>query len=186
MRKAFEIPTIDEIKIHMQAKKPDWPASFVAHYAERFWMKYQSQGWKLSNNVAMKDWKAAFSANWQTLKYQEDIQALASARLKQKPVAAIENHLTVNGTTDDNLKALDNILGRYKKHPTTITHDVLASCYDYLKQMGVTKWLSQEEMKIAVETANKNVCKGKAIAVQFIFDKMAMRLKTFSELVANV
>jgi len=38
--------------------------------AQRFYDYYQCRGWKLSNNVCMKDWKAALR-NWERQEYQQ-------------------------------------------------------------------------------------------------------------------
>lgn len=70
--KAFVKPTVEQVETFMNIKKPEWPAIFTRHLAEKFWNHYQSNGWKISGRAAMKDYKAAICAQWLDLKYKED------------------------------------------------------------------------------------------------------------------
>lgn len=176
---SFQKPTIEEIRIHMKARKPEWPDKFIEYWAEKFWNHYQAQGWKISNNVAMKDWHAAFASRWQKPKYKEDIEFLEKIQPRKEPI----KHPGTIISQDRTIEYLDDILMQYQKHPTYIPMDRLASCYDWLKQQGIVKMiLNAEQKRIAIEAATIDIQKGKAIAVQLIFDQMALRLKTFAEL----
>lgn len=178
MKEAFQIPHIDEVRIHIKAKRPEWPDKFIDYYADRFWMHYQSNGWLVSGKAKMKDWKAAFASQWQVLKYQEDKEMLAKTPIK-KEIPKIAQ------PGNENVLDVDIVLNNYKKHPAYITKQQLASCWQWIKTNGFMN-LTEEEKEIALKKYQEDKLTGKAIAVQFIFDRMAMKLLTFSEMMANV
>lgn len=127
----FAIPLQSDVVQHVVEKKPEWPREFAEYYAHKFWNHYQAQGWKLSNGNAMKDWKAAFNANWQTLKFKEDIDSLAVAQAKHVKTAA--------SNTNDMESFIDNLvrqqsLGNYERRV-----DVLIRVYDWLKKTNRAK-----------------------------------------------
>jgi hypothetical protein len=180
MRTAFQIPTIDEVRIFMQAAKPEWHPKFVEYYSNRFWNSYQSKGWVISNNVKMKDFKAAFYNQWQKPRYQEDIDEFNKyAKHNVKPVEVINNNLAQ--TPDRTFEYLDELLNEYRRHPTLVSTERLASCYDFLKSQGMIR-LNSVERQVCLEAYGKSQIKGKAIAVEYVFKGLINKLLTFSDL----
>lgn len=180
MKEAFQIPHIDEVRIHIKARHPEWPDKFIEYYAERFWNFYQSNGWKVSGKAAMKDWKAAFASQWNALKFSEDKETLIKmgGEKKERPKQLTQVH-------NKTVEWLDLVLLEYKTHPAHIEKERLASCYDWMKEQGLMK-LTDEQKGIALGKYKQDKMIGKAIAVQFVFDKMANNLLTFSEVMQHV
>lgn len=140
----FKIPLQTEIQVYIKEKK-GWPESFCIYYAERFWNFYASNGWKVSGKTAMKNWQAAFNANWQNLKFKEDIDMLQ--RCGGKPAQAsvihietrkpVQNEIPVPKTE---LEQLEQVLAWYKETPAKWSIDALMKwphleeCYLAIKQ----------------------------------------------------
>lgn len=80
-KKAFQIPTVEEVVAFMNKMKPDWPNAFCVYYGNKFWHSYNSKSWRISRNVMMKDWHSAFFANWADVTYDTDKKRL-EAELK--------------------------------------------------------------------------------------------------------
>jgi hypothetical protein len=171
---AFKIPLQSEVQAYIQEKK-NWPEKFCKYYAERFWSFYQSNGWKVSGKAAMKDWKAAFNGQWQTLKFKEDIDLL-NTYLKSEPVRTVGP-----GPEGNDLMVIDELLAFYEKNYEKVEDARLAKCYDTLKPMGLIK-LSSEEGARAKNGCNGDTTKGKAICVKIMFEKMITRGMTFQKL----
>lgn len=164
---SFKIPLLEEVVIHIKAKKPEWPDGFIRFYAEKFWNSYQSQGWRLSNNVPMKDWKAAFASRWQQLKYKEDQDELA----KFKPLKAVQGNFQQGSEID----YIQDIYRDYLRHPTLQDDMKLSFVYDEMKKRNLIK-LTPEQVQIC---RNYGEIKGKAQAVKFVFDRMANNGQSF-------
>ncbi len=173
---AFKIPLQSEVQAYIREKK-GWPEKFCQFYAERFWSHYQSNGWKVSGKAAMKDWRAAFNSNWQTLKYKEDIDFL-NACIRSEPVKTVGPG-PVKETND--LMGIDELLAYYEKNWEKVEDIRLARCYDTLKPMGLIR-LSTEEGARAKNGCGGDTTKGKAICVKIMFDKMITRGMTFTKL----
>jgi hypothetical protein len=77
-RQPFQIPTIDEVIEFMDKSMKDWPTTFCEHYGKKFWNSYRSKGWQITHGIMMKDWHAAFWAQWSEVKYPEDQKLLTS------------------------------------------------------------------------------------------------------------
>lgn len=174
----FKIPTVEQVAAYMKEKKPDWPGKFIEYYAAKFWDHYQSVGWRISGRSMMKDFQAAFRAQWQHPKYDEDIKMLNALRSENKPQTT---HETIGGKMDKTVQWLDEALNTYVKHPTEVPAERLAACYDWMKERGLIK-LTPEQKQIAKDAGKDNIVKGKAVATQFVFNAMANRLKTFAQI----
>jgi hypothetical protein len=163
---AFKIPLQSEVQGYIKEKK-NWPEKFCKFYAERFWNFYQSNGWKVSGKAAMKDWKAAFNGQWQTLKFKEDIDMLNACMRSEKETVG-----TAPGpNTDRTLAYMDEVMAYYQKNHFEVEDVRLASCYDTLKEYGLMR-LSKEESQLVKTTYGSDVVKGKASCVRILFDKL--------------
>src|SRR3954463_15711871 len=70
-RHGFTPPTLEEVEAFMKTARPKWPIAFCEWYAQKFFYYYRSTGWKLSSNVPLKDWQAAFYSRWESLSTKE-------------------------------------------------------------------------------------------------------------------
>lgn len=156
----FKIPLQSEVEVYIKEKK-GWPPKFCEYYAHRFWNFYQSNGWKVSGKAAMKDWKAAFNSQWQSLKFKEDVDFLNSCLAKDPQTPRETKEIAY----------LNDLINDYRTKWDKITESQLANVYDYLKERRLIKMTEQE--KIDAKTfCNGDVMKGKALAVKMIFDRM--------------
>lgn len=183
---AFKIPLQSEVQAYIQEKK-GWPEKFCKYYAERFWNFYQSNGWKVSGKAPMKDWRAAFNGQWQTLKFTEDI-AFLNACLKQnqeaKPMGQPSQPTVGQApgpTTDGNLMYMDEVMAYYGANHFEVEEVRLASCYDTLKDYGLMR-LTKEESNLIKETYGADIIKGKSSCVKILFDKLITRGITLKQL----
>jgi hypothetical protein len=159
-RKRFTVPLQATVSAYIREKK-GWPQAFCDHYAERFWNHYQAQGWRLSNNVPMKDWRAAFNSQWQKPKYEEDQQLLA--RLQEEQRKAAEQ--------DTPEKYLNRCLAAHAKGAYKPTRDEVLAVYDYLKKTGKMR-LTHEEVESIQERGKGSQGMCRMLAVRTLFDKM--------------
>lgn len=114
----FKIPLQTEVSLYIHEKK-GWPKQFCDYYAERFWHHYNSRDWTHSRGIKIKDWKSCFIANWQTLKFKEDIEMFE--KCSQAKV------IPINGTVVTSpIELLDQLLTRYYKNPSSTTIEKLA------------------------------------------------------------
>lgn len=122
---SFKIPLQTEVAAYMKQKK-GWPEKFCEYYSERFWNFYQSNGWKVSGKAAMKDWKACFNSQWQTLKYKEDVDVFNKLNGGQPKV---------NGSSGSLFLGLDQFLDKYSKPGgADIPFDEFGKWYDLMKE----------------------------------------------------
>lgn len=159
----FKPPIQAEITEYVIEKKPDWPMEFNTYYAEKFFNHYQAQGWRLANNVPMKDWKAAFNANWQTLKFKEDIDLLAKLQSK-----AVEQAIKSN---NDPISYINNLIDKHERGEKLTKIDQLIKIYDWLKSQGLMRLPKDIIHKIIVESGN-NKDYGKCASVHEYFNIM--------------
>ena len=162
LNRRMKIPLQSEIAKFIE-EKMGWPVEFCTYYADRFWNHYQAQGWKLSNGNAMKDWKAAFSNNWQRVKDDDD-RKLLDKYTKSRKMSPIEK--------------LDLALNSYP----TLCPDLETSVkmYDYIKSTGVFKF-PQSVIKQLREAAGNNNDKGKALSLRWIFEQMKSQNQQFKD-----
>jgi hypothetical protein len=161
----MKIPLQTEVAKFM-GEKMGWPEEFCLHYANKFWNYYQAQGWKLSNGNAMKDWKAAFCSQWQTIKYQDDIDKLKACKKQIKDMA-----------THEALRFFDGILTAYKGGLKPDKESAM-QMYEYLKTLGIIK-LSREEIDMCRVKAGNNNDIAKLWALSIFLDKMVANELTF-------
>lgn len=161
----FKIPLQSEVSTYMRTKR-GWPEKFCDYYAERFWNHYTASGWKLSNGNAIKDWKACFNAQWQTLKFKEDIDFLNSVAGTTTFKAPVQKQ------TND-FEKIDELLGKYLSSPTSVSFEEFGVWYDLMKTHRLLRKFSQEEI-IALQTIYGNDNKKcRCAAVQKTFDAYA-------------
>lgn len=167
-KNTFVIPTIEEIIEYVKEKKPIWPKAFIDWYSNKFFSSYESSGWRLSagRGGPVKNWKAAFNNNWQTLKYKEDFDMLTVLTPKPKSI------------DEDTLNYLNDALEEYRKDHK-MEKIRLAACYDWLKEHKLIK-ISFAQKQEAIEESRKDLMSGKALAVTFVFDYMVNNLITFN------
>jgi len=156
---SFQIPLQTEIEKHIKEKK-GWPEQFCRYYAERFWNFYNSNGWKVSGRAAMKSWQSAFAAQWQTLKFKEDIEFLNKCMSKEP---------SINGATRE-ICYLNDCLVDYRKNYDSIPKERYVALYDYLKEKKLIR-MTRAEIESVKEFYN-DVRKGKEMCIKIIFDRM--------------
>lgn len=155
---AFRTPLIEEVVLYMKEKK-GWPDKFCRYYAEKFWNTYEASGWRLSNGNKMKSWQAAFNAQWQNPRYQQDLDVLNECK---------KTHLTAVQTENN---FLNQLLGQYRRKFDSVDQGTLVAAYDYLKERKLLK-LTREEKELIVKTYGQNIEKGKAACVITLFNNM--------------
>lgn len=161
--KIFKPPEIIEIEIYIKEKK-EWPDEFIKYYADRFYNFYTSNGWKVSGRAAMKDWKAAFNSQWQTLKFKEDIDALNKIKLKAKGETQKTNSNKSASMTD--IEKLDDLLASYKKNSSSINFESLADWYEYLKTNKLMRVFTKDDVEMIKKSYGTDTKKCRAACVQ--------------------
>lgn len=179
-KSAFKIPLQTEVATYMGQKK-GWPPAFCDYYAEKFWNHYQASGWKLSNGNTMKDWMAAFNANWQTLKFKEDIDKLNTIQSQWN--ASVFAEKVKQGDVGDEWHQLDLELEKYKKHPTYMPFDSFGKWYPLIANAKLLRKISPEEREELLKIYEGDIEKCKCAAVKMTFDSYAMTGLTFSHLI---
>jgi hypothetical protein len=167
-RGGFRIPLIEEVLLYMKEKK-GWPDKFCQYYAEKFWNNYEASGWKLSNGNKMKSWQAAFNAQWQIPRFQNDIDFLKKCMEEKKP--GIVKTIGAQGH-------LNELLNQYRQNFESIPDEKFIRVYDYLKAHSLIQ-LSADEKKFIKAAYGDNVEKGKAACVKTMFNNMINYGKSF-------
>jgi len=189
-KKTFEKPTIDQLKAHMMEKMKDWPEAFCEYYAEKFWNSYEKTGWRLSAGKGgpMKSWTAAFASNWKDLSYEIDRKKLAEAQAQEKARQArlIQREAKLPATAVEiGAELVDGLMSEYMAHPTLVTKDRLAACYEWIKKNLRVK-LSKEQTQIVIGIAKDDEAKAKATVVEWVFEMLSCQGKTFKRLIEQV
>jgi hypothetical protein len=161
MAKTFQIPTIQEIYDYIIYKQPAWPGSFIQWYSEKFWSHYQASGWRLSSNILMKDWRAAFSSQWKDLRFPADREKLDEfLKLEsQKPLKPV-------------IQQTDSLIEKlyHDFQAGNINRNLMASCYKWLKANDFIHF-SQEEVNKLVADAGNDKEYGRYLSVKLYFLK---------------
>lgn len=169
-------PSEEEVSEYIQTKMC-WPKSFSEYYGSKFWNFYESKGWMIGKN-SMKNWKAAFNGQWQTIKDQRDEMKLTQALRKQAEETA-RNSFKIESSTNDvknrEFDYINDILESYFEHPTWVTNETLSPIYDFLK---INKLICLDKSECEICRSMGEI-KGKAQAVKFLFDRMIKEQKTF-------
>ncbi len=166
-QKTFKVPLQSEVSDFIKLKK-NWPQKFCEYYAERFWNFYESNGWKVSGRALMKSWESAFYAQWQTLKFKEDIDFMNRCIVTDPTIPADKKGSSYMNTC----------LAEHVKHWDKIIDENYAKVYDYMKDHSLIKMTGEEKQK-AIRYADGNVIKGKALCVKIIFDRMVTHNEVF-------
>lgn len=169
-RAGFQVPPVEEVVLYIQEKK-GWPEKFAKYYAEKFWCFYQSNGWKVSGRAAMKDWKAAFTSQWQRPKFKEDMEFLNQCLKDTKTLAPVKS---ITSSTDK----LNELLNQYKQNFQSIPDEKLEKVYNYLKENKMIQ-LSADEKQFIKAAYSNNEQKGKAACVKTMFNNMINYGRTF-------
>jgi hypothetical protein len=177
---AFKVPLQSEVQAYIKEKK-GWPDKFCQHYADKFWNYYNSNGWKVGNKAPMKDWKSAFNAQWQVLKFKDDIDFLNACLKSQQEQPRGTTAAPAPDQEQSTLMYIDEIMAYYEKNWEQVEEVRLASCYDWLKENKLMR-ISPEEGLRAKQSCNGDTMKGKAICVKILFEKMITRGMTFKQL----
>lgn len=159
------IPLQSEVAKYMKEKK-GWPQTFCEHYAEKFWNHYQASGWKLSSGNSIKDWKACFNAQWQTLKFKEDIELFN--KLSGKPLPGTFHKSLdqpmVEPTND--VERLDAFINDYRKRPADIEFSKFGQWYDFMKAQRLLKPMFPNEINDLREVYGDDNYKCRCAVVQ--------------------
>lgn len=178
----FKIPLETEILTYVkevnEKKGYNWPIEFCKYYTERFYNFYQSNGWKVSGRAAMKDWKAAFNSQWQTIKFKEDIEELNKWKGAQKNTPLKSKDVV------DPMARLDLRMQQYLKDDSSIPDGVYLNIYDYIQPKGMIVVDSEQEeiiekMTSFCEDENEGAQRRKMLEVKFTFINMNAKGKTF-------
>jgi hypothetical protein len=164
--KLFQIPTIQEVVDHIQYKMPHWPGSFSQWYGEKFWNHYQASGWRLSSNVLMKDWRAAFSSQWKDLRFPADREKLEECLKHEQQKKAIDN--SVKGWGFYQNEYAKQLFEDFKQGK--INKVGMASVYKWLQSDGMS--FTKDEMTKLIEAAGNDKQRGRYLAVKLYFLKL--------------
>lgn len=160
MAKLFQKPSLQEVLDHILYKMPQWPGSFSEWYAEKFWNHYQAAGWRLSSNVLMKDWKAAFSSNWRDLRFQSDRDKLEEFRKTEAPISPV---------LIDMEKKVQELFEKYRSG--RVDRDGMAACYKWLKANEYIRFTQAEVDKLVADAGNDKGY-GRYLSVKLYFNKL--------------
>lgn len=154
----FTIPLQTEVQAYIKEKK-GWPDSFCKHYAEKFWNHYQASGWKLSNGNPIKDWKACFNAQWQQIKFKEDIELF-------NKTAPVTNGKVVKMEPGNEVERLDFFIDVYRKPGADIPFKEFGKWYDFMKANKLLKPMYQNEIDELMEVYEGDKGKCRCAVVQ--------------------
>lgn len=162
--KRFSIPLQTEVSKYIKEKK-GWPDNFCVHYGEKFWNHYQASGWKLSSGNLIKDWKACFNAQWQTLKFKEDIELLNQMSGKKAPGTF---HQVSNGSKQptNDFDRLDAFINEMRKPGVTIPFDQFGNWYEFMKANRFLKAMTKADCERLMEIYNNDKIKCRCAVVQ--------------------
>jgi hypothetical protein len=164
----MKVPLQTEVAKYME-EKTEWPNEFCMYYANKFWNHYQAQGWKLANGNAMKDWKAAFSSQWASVRFEGDIKKLEECKRKTNDIKNMDK--------DSALAYMDRILYSYKSGLKPDRESAF-KIYDYLKTNGWMRLTKEQIDEARVRSGNSND-NAKLWALKFFFDRMIANNLTF-------
>lgn len=161
-------PTVDQVREYMTQKMPDWPAKFCEWYADKFWNFYESKGWMVGKNQ-MTSWKAAFCNNFRDLKddAHQKLLSFQNGSARKKPDARTPGVI------------LDYALTEFSRRPTSFPREQLARYFDFLKQNGFLRF-PMETKNALVSIFRQDPAKAKALSVEYCFESMINKGKTFS------
>jgi hypothetical protein len=159
-RTMFTIPLQTEVQKYMRDKM-GWPERFCEVYANKFWNFYQSKGW-IVGRVQMKDWKAAFNAQWQHLRDNEMIKLLSEEEAKERAEKAAK--MTVE-------ERLNEILSQFAKCKYDPPKEHWQRMYEVLKGKGLMK-LPKDQIEEIREAAGNSMERAREMSVKRLFTNM--------------
>jgi hypothetical protein len=184
--KQFKVPPLPEVEQYIAQKKPEWPTAFVEYYAFKFWNHYEASGWRLSSGNPVKNWQACFNANWQNVKFLEDVQMLdkytkrQEAEKKSQAAEQIQSLKIQAGVPEEiTPEYLDSVLTEFKKNYQTFPVETLAALYPWLKKRGLIK-LTKEESDSIKQVYGAKPVEGMAACVKATLVKMVNYSITFA------
>jgi hypothetical protein len=194
-RAAFQIPTMQEVIKFMDKTMKDWPTLFCEFYANKFWNSYQSKGWEISRGVRMKDWKAAFFAQWKDVKYKEDREMLDKClrslthrfhldEQKRASAGMFAEQETVGDVKpfERVLQFLDGIQAAFFEG--TATEAQLRNACETLRGWKMLRLRKEQIEKIVVDQGN-NADFGKLLAIRAFFGNLKASGQTVSQFVKS-
>lgn len=205
-RTVFSIPTQQEVAdwiyqamgVNHPKDQTAWPRRFCEYMAEKFWNRYQAAGWQYGGRM-MKDWGAAFHAQWKHLKYKEDkdmLEKFINEPLHQMHVAKKREEsdgmfasqygtATVGGD-----KPAFYYIEYYQKLMESyfqgqVPEKDLWKHYDRLKALGVMR-LPREQITLIYELMGNNRDYGKTLSVARLFKNLNEQKITLKQLYDKV
>ncbi len=151
--------TESDVYQYIKSKK-GWPDEFCKYYAEKFFNHYQASGWRLSNGNKIKDWQACFNAQWQQVRYKEDLDYLNKCLAGIKPVIS----------SDGEIGKLNELLAKYELRYDSISFDEFGKWYDFLKQNNLLKRFTKEDIELIKAAYNNDQYKCRCAVVKDTFN----------------
>ena len=180
-RQPFRIPTVEEVIEFMDKSMKDWPRAFCEYYGKKFWHSYQSKSWQISRGCPMKDWHAAFFANWQDVNYPNDkkmletcLQSLTHRLLmdqRRRESAGLFAVVEGEGPTplQRTLEFLDGIMAAYVSG--TASEAQLRTAAEWLSKRELLRLKKDQKDRILVEQGNDRD-RGRILAVKQFFENL--------------
>lgn len=176
----FVKPTKEEVINFIDVTMRDWPRSFCEIMGERFFESYQSVGWRLSKNIPMKDWHAAWHGRWKNNLSDKDKRQLEEhLRMPINRIAAAERKRQEDGLFADAAVGSAKPISFYLEFYETLRQKFLAGAfttpwkelaphYDRLKAIGIMRLPKHQTDQILVDMGNNRDI-GKGMAVMRLF-----------------
>ena len=177
----FVKPTKEEVINFIDLTMRDWPRSYCEIIGETFFEFYQSVGWRLSKNIPMKDWQAAWNGRWKNNLKPSDKRLLEEhLRMPANRIAAAERRRQADGMFADQFeptvgsaKPASYYLEFYENMRQSffagqLTEKQLRPHYDKLKALGVMRLPKSQIEAIYVEMGNDRD-RGKGLSIQQLF-----------------
>lgn len=176
----FVKPSMEEVINFIDVTMREWPRSFCEIIGERFWQSYQSVGWRLSKNIPMKDWHAAWHGRWKNNLSDKDKRLLEEhLRMPVNRIAAAERKRQEDGLFADAtvgsakpvsfyLEFYETLRQKFLSGAFTTPWKELAPHYDRLKAIGIMRLPKHQTDQILVDMGNNRDI-GKGMAVMRLF-----------------
>jgi len=191
----FVIPTKEEVINFIDKEMRDWPRSFCEIIGEKFWESYRSVGWRLSKNIPMKSWQAAFHGRWKhNLNFADKKLLEEHLRMPVNRIAAAERKRQEDGLFADATVGGPKPISYYLEYYDTllqsfqagqVTEKQLQPHYDRLKAIGVMRLPKPQIEAIFVEMGNDRD-RGKGLCVKQLFLNLVaqgMTVKQYFEII---
>lgn len=196
----FVKPSKDEVINFIDLTMRDWPRSFCEIIGEKFFESYQSVGWRLSKNLPMKDWHAAFNGRWKNnLNYSDKKLLEEHLRMPVNQMKAAQDRRASAGMfaeqfeptvgsakpIDYYIDYFDVLCGKYFAGDIKNPERELAGHYDRLKAMGVMRLPKPDIDRIIVDMGNDRD-RGKGMSVIQLFKNLQAKNLTLKQYHAEI